>query len=278
MKPPYRFDNGWAKLLREVAPYGLIRALDWKRRFGTVGLAPYFAWKAAASLQMRQALVTSRVELLPPAMRSGLNMVVDVGANLGQWVSAFRKFVPVKRVEAFEPNPATHQRLAALSGDWPGLHLHNIALGEEPGEQTLYINYESGLSSLLVASENLKDFFGDTAVVVNEITVPVTTLDRVIAPDVMVDLLKLDVQGFEARVIRGGGKETLKRTRLLLTELLFQTQYHGEDSFVSLFRLLMEDFGFRLWDICPLERAGGRAIWADALFVNPAFTIPAGHS
>lgn len=259
-------------MIRRLVPYGLQRALDWKVRFQDMGLGELAAWRAAASRSMRQALLMSRIEYLPPALRTQLSLVVDVGANVGQWISAFLKFVIVERAEVFEPNPHVFTDLKACLRDRPGVHLHNIAVGDQPGDLTLHVTHESTSSSLLPASDMRAKWCGPDAGIVSEIPVPVMPLDSMIPAGSVVDLLKVDVEGFERQVLTGG-LETLKRTRAVLIEMHFESHWQGDAPFGIIYNLLIGDLGFRFWDMSPLEREprrGGRALWADVAFVNPS--------
>ena len=256
--------------MRSLVPSGLLRVFDWKRRFKAIGLDTTSALRAALSEQARHALVASRIEHLPLAFRSHLALVVDVGANRGQWISAIRRFVKIERIEAFEPNHQVVEELKNCLDDHPCFYIHQTALGARTGQAHLNVTRGSDLSSLLVPSEGLrKNYATGTSEVIRQITVPVATLDAVLPPGT-VDLLKIDVQGFERPVLLGG-TETLKRTRALIIEMNFISHYEGDDTFDSLCRYLTKEVGFKFWDLSPPHRAAdGRALWTDAVFVNPA--------
>jgi hypothetical protein len=83
----------------------------------------------------------------------------------------------------------------------------------------------------------------------------------------MIDLLKIDVQGFEGAVVAGGGG-FLRRAnvRAILAEAQFQPVYEGQAAFADLFRSLSER-GFRLVDLYNKNRsAAGGLLWCDLLF------------
>ncbi|HLZ22999.1 MAG TPA: hypothetical protein VKQ30_12825, partial [Ktedonobacterales bacterium] len=100
-------------MLRLALPEVASLTLDWQARFRKQGLSPSAAWSAALRPPMRRALDESHLEYLPRALRANLGMVVDVGANKGAWVSALLRFVAVRRIEAFEPNPQVFALLSA---------------------------------------------------------------------------------------------------------------------------------------------------------------------
>lgn len=224
----------------------------------------------AASKVNRDAFVASRIEHLPRALRSNLSLVVDIGANTGQWLSALQKLVRIERAEVFEPNPEAFEMLRSRLGHNANYSFHRNALGMKAGVSTLHVTCESSLASLLPPSKLLEEQYADcNARVVDEIQVPVTTLDAVLPGDGAIDLLKIDVQGFERPVLLGG-VNTLSRTRALLIEMNFVSHYEGDDSFASLTDLLTGQFGFEFWDMSwPHRGPDGRALWSDAVFVNP---------
>ena len=256
-------------MIRHFTPAGINQALKWKSRFAAVGFDSSSAWRAAVSRQMRAALVSSRIEHFPANLRSKLGLVVDVGANNGQWISALLMFADVDRIEAFEPNPEAFLMLKECLGGRPGVRLHVLALGEDHGTVDLNITGSSDLSSLLAPAEILREqYTAAKAAVIKRVPVKVSPLDAVIGGDVTVDLLKIDVQGFEHAVLRGA-RQTLKNTRVLLIETNFASHYLGDGSFGSLYSEVTGDLGFDFWDLSPPYRGiAGQALWADAVFVN----------
>ncbi len=74
--------------------------------------------------------------------------------------------------------------------------------------------------------------------------VPVYTLDFLFAELDRIDLMKIDIQGYEGRAIRGG-LETLKRTRALIIEVLFCHHYEGQSTADEIDGLLT-GLGFKL--------------------------------
>jgi len=263
-------------MIRRIIPAGVLRTFEWRTRFRNAGLSSKATLFGAASKVNRDAFVTSRIEHLPRALRSELSLVIDIGANTGQWLSALQEFVRIEKAEVFEPNPEAFELLRSRLGHNENYRLHRDALGMHAGVSTLHVTCESSLASLLPPAKLLEEQYSDChARVVNEIQVPVTTLDTVLPGDGAIDLLKIDVQGFERPVLLGG-VNTLSRTRALLIEMNFVSHYEGDDSFASLTELLTGQFGFEFWDISlPHRGPDGRALWSDAVFINPKM-CPAG--
>lgn len=258
-------------MIRRIIPSGLLRTFEWRTRFKAAGLDSKAALLTIASKANRDALVASRIEQLPRALRSKLSFVIDVGANTGQWISAIQKFIAIESAEVFEPNPEAFELLRSNLGHQTNFRLHQNALGMHQGVSTLHVTGESSLTSLLPPSKLLgEQYTNHSAQIVHEIQVPVKTLDAVVSGEAAVDLLKIDVQGFERPVLLGG-VNTLKRTRAVLIEMNFVSHYQGDDTFASLMGLLTDQLGFEFWDISSPHRGpNGRALWSDAVFINPA--------
>jgi FkbM family methyltransferase len=139
---------------------------------------------------------------------------LDIGANVGEFVLKAAKLAPRGRVFGVEPAPHMFAALTAnlaLNG-FSHVVLRQLALSTSEGEIDLYIpdtrRYGAGLQNTGIG--NL--FTTDGAGV--KVTVPATTLDRFAAEESLerLDLIKLDVEGAELLVLRGG-EATLRRLR-----------------------------------------------------------------
>ena len=119
---------------------------------------------------------------------------VDVGAHIGSVFSEAAHQVPSAKIVAFEAIP---EKVDHIRRKFPAVECHHCALGESEGEVTFYVNRErSGFSSLGRPKEA-------EAAGVEAIRVPMKPLDRVLEPG-GIDLVKIDVEGAELGVLRGG--------------------------------------------------------------------------
>jgi FkbM family methyltransferase len=264
----YRYHLTPRSIVKQVMPLGISEYIQWRRRLRKVSSGGQNFNVAAFSQQWRSALSISRIECIPPEIRSSLRTIVDVGANDGQWANALLKFTKQpQRMELFEPNPDVYRILASTVGRKPFAGLHNLALGDKPGTIALNITRSSVFSSVLPPTTALLANYGTSSEVVRTVDVPVSTLDAELAAVPSIDLLKLDVQGYERRVL-AGAKEILSRTRSLLIETNYTSHYESDDDFESLSHVLITRYGFRLWSISsPSNGTTGQALWADALFL-----------
>ncbi|MEM9341788.1 MAG: FkbM family methyltransferase [Pseudomonadota bacterium] len=131
-------------------------------------------------------------------------LAFDIGAHLGDRTASFRRLGA--RVVAVEPQPAVFRALRLLHGSDPGVHLLAAAVGAEPGEMEMFVNTAnptvSTVAEDLVTSARHAKGWSDQ-VWDRVITTPVLTLDQLIASHGRPDFVKIDVEGFEAEVLRG---------------------------------------------------------------------------
>lgn len=154
----------------------------------------YAAWKAVSDRRERR-LFRSWVK---PAMT-----VVDIGANIGIYTRFFSKLVgPLGRIHAFEPDPSNFKRLEENAGHLLNISLTHAAVGDCRGTIKLYISDEMNVDHRTFDS-------GDGR---RSIDVPLVSLDDYFAVGQRVDLIKIDVQGYELSVLEGA-KRVLKENR-----------------------------------------------------------------
>ena len=220
------------------------------------GLAAAARWRpfSITAFELARAL---RAQGLAPAL------VVDGGANAGQFARAMAETFPEARVVSFEPLPDVAARFRAHLGGEPRVRLVEAALGAEAGTLAFGRNAYSLASSALpvAAGDGLVQPHTET------VEVPVTTLDTALADtDVPPSaLLKLDLQGFELEALRGAGA-TLGRVGHVLLETALRPSYEGEPSFEELLDHLRAH-GFRfLRPVDVLRDADGEVVQMDALF------------
>lgn len=262
-------------MLRAILPHGLVRYLDWKARFERIGVPGTRAWSEAS----RQAILKSRIELLPEVKSGRFGCVLDVGANLGDWAGSLLQFCKIDTLHAFEPNPHLAKTLQTRFSSHPGIRnfvLHQSAVGNVSAQTTFNIMSGSALSSVLAPNEKCNELYPNDAAIIEKITVPIVRLDDVIPKEQIIDVFKLDVQGYE-RIALKGSAETLKRTKAILLETHYISHYVNDDNISSLFDLMTNKYGFKYFNMSACERdSHGRATWADCCFINPALVKVAG--
>ena len=146
--------------------------------------------------------------------------VFDVGANFGGYTRLFSKLVGQRAggVYAFEPVAASMKRLQQAVQGLNNVVLVRKGLGLAPQKATIFIpNGDLGQSSL--AKHHVGSWSGDASCA--EETIEVTTLDLFIEENGVkrLDFLKVDVEGWEASVLKGGEKSIRQFLPMLYLEL-----------------------------------------------------------
>ena len=217
----------------------------------------------AAVLRTRVAASTEHDRILRGL---GLDTVVDIGANRGQFALCIRRLYPLARIFSFEPltNPA-RVYMRNFGGD-PRVHFFNKAISPATGASAMHVSRWDVSSSLLPFARAQHDNFPFTQESAREV-VSTSRLSECIEPASIAGcaLLKLDVQGFELRALEGCS-ELLSRFRYVYVEASFVELYVGQALATDVMRYLL-DRGFRL--MCVANLSYGRAerpIQADFLF------------
>jgi len=203
---------------------------------------------------------------LPTLFNTQSPMVLDVGANVGQTVDSILEVFERPIIHAFEPSSSVFVQLTKKR--YRGsIFLHNLALGERD-EQREFINYKwSTMSSFLELSRHESNRFKDVEIDEKEI-VTVATVDGFVTSQKIekVDLLKIDTQGFDMRVLKGA-RESLASGVVdhVLVELNFVEMYDHQSSFYEVIDLL-ESNGLFLIDYYEKIREKHTIAWCTALF------------
>ena len=191
--------------------------------------------------------------------------IFDVGANVGDTVKRLRALFPGSTVHAFEPGSQALATLRHNVGGDRNVVINDIALGDEAGARILIENKSTVMSSFL---ENGADSFGE---IDRTRTVNVSTIDAYCASAGIpfIDLVKIDVQGFDLNVLQGASRMMADNgIGAVLLEIMFIELYKGAAPAHELLRK-MSDGGFEIAGLYHFSYRRNRLGWMDALFVNP---------
>lgn len=255
------------RFLKFILPCAVVDLVRNRRKLRDIGrrLSPIELFKSESlALDAEQ----SGLSLFAPGHVGKLRNVVDVGANTGQWSGVLLNLVTPEKLIIVEPLPDAFAVLQKKFGNDRCVELHNAAIGEREGVETLKITRDTTGASLLQPREEMRAVIGSNWTITSEVEVKMTTLDRLLVDLAEVSLLKIDVQGYEKGVF-AGAKQTLAKTKFLLVELNFMPQYNGGSWFGDIHEILTRDFGFFLANASQPQVLNGRASMCDGLYVNP---------
>lgn len=207
----------------------------------------------------------AQLGLLP----SRIGTVVEVGAADGRDSAAYAEAFPDAIVHAFEPMPASFAALQAKAAACARIRPHQLAIADEPGRATFHITAWADASSLLkprTTGSTFDAYHAEEA----QIDVDVETLDRIAERESIsrIDLLKMDAQGAELKILTGARKLFSEgRVGLVYTEIQFQELYEGAARFDQLWQML-DRYGHALHSIYNIHHnQRGEICWGDAIFV-----------
>lgn len=163
----------------------------------------------------------------------GIDLVLDVGANVGQFASGIRAKGYTGDIVSFEPIASEFRELKEKARSDRRWDVRNLALGEKSGYATINVSERSVFSSLLPQTSAARNADEFSAVTRSE-QVDVARLDEIF--DSFRDrnvFLKIDTQGYERPVLEGAARilTYLKGIRLELPIVhLYQRTWHLDEA------------------------------------------------
>ena len=199
-------------------------------------------WGAATT----DAEVSAIRDLLDKKDTSSL-IVLDVGANIGNWTQSFAEAFPESQIVAFEPGASAFKVLGSRFQSRSNIHCVNLGLSDRDAEVTLFSDSEaSGLSSL--NKRRLEHF---SIKFDKQEIIRVTRLDSWISSNPEYSpptILKLDVEGHELSVLVGA-KEIIKNIQLVQFE--FGGGNIDSKTYFQDFWYLFAELNFDLYRLSP---------------------------
>lgn len=228
---------------------------------------------SAAAARMGYDIVRNRAASLVGLSRLPICSILDVGANRGQFARRVLKVFPRASVYCFEPLREPFEDLQAWSRQVPGgaVHSFHIALGDTEGEVVMLHSLDHDDSSSVLKPTDVNSALFAQSLERQTVRVRQTTLDQAVrtligslAPEILV---KLDVNGYEDRVIRGG-RETLGMARACIVEVCLDLLFEHQATFAEILSL-MRELGFTYaGNLHQVYGKDGHVIFIDAVFIR----------
>jgi len=247
-----------AKVARLLGP-PLLRRVPQRRWFSTLAMV---LAQAPERLKLQQG-VLSMWGSLKNLKSNGFSprTVIDVGAWIGDWTEHVHAIFPDAQVLMVEANPGKKPGLEAIAARLgPSVQLRMALLGPEARAEVPFYAMEAGSS---VLPEN-------TTFERKRLALSMTTLDEVSGGTTLEGpvLLKVDVQGYELEVLRGGS-QTLARCEVVLLEVSL-LEYNQGAPLMPEVVAFMNAAGFVPYDVCGQFRRETDAVLCqiDIIFVR----------
>lgn len=249
------------KSIRSVLSYVLRATLA---RFNRTLVASNAHW-------ISENYIFNRIAKLSP------DMVLDIGANEGQFAIKLRESGYRGHIISFEPQVNVFNKLKIKVNQDEKWECHQLALGDTNESLSMHVSMFSQSSSLLPIGRLHTELLPNSVEIGKE-TVTVVTLD---AWGANRDLekkrifIKMDAQGYE-RFILAGGKQTISSAVGALVELCFAKIYDRQSKYYEVMEYL-EGAGLSFAGLTEINShpASGDYLWADGLFIRPEHNIAA---
>ncbi len=199
-------------------------------------------------------------------------VIFDVGAYTGKTVEQFKSSFPKSWIHAFEPFDESFTIMKNRLQKMDRMIYNNIAIGDSVVESdTFYITENEGSSSLLRPRRSANRFWKDTPLLIQKkVNVRVKTIDKYCEEQNInkIDILKLDVQGNEMKVLNGASRMLRdKSIKLIFTEISIAPNYKNQSEIDEVVNLL-RSHGYRIFNFFKMKHMGGKLIECDVLFYS----------
>ena len=199
-----------------------------------------------------------------------VNAIVDGGAYIGTIAERLAGTFPGATVYAFEPQVESFRELDAMSARNGRVRAFPVALASTTRREVLHVGVLPYTSSLLERPRTGKPYYPAGAILDRSREIEAVSLDdwtrrRGLSA---VDLIKLDVQGYELEVLSGARQLLQSTVKLVYLEVSFVPLYEKSCLFHDI-SLFLHECGFTLYRLYDLHHAeNGQLIYADATFVS----------
>jgi FkbM family methyltransferase len=196
--------------------------------------------------------------------------IFEVGAADGRDSAIYAARCAGAAIYAFEPLPASFTKLQAIAKLESRIKAVNAAVSDKSGTAKFHVTALDDASSLLPPAKT-GSTFDKYMSAVDEIEVDTITLDGFceIHKISQIDLLKMDAQGAELKILHGSSRLLTERAiKVIYSEVDFMEIYKDCGKYHEIASYLY-DFGYVLHNLYGLvSNQNGRLAWGDAIFVR----------
>lgn len=207
-------------------------------------------------LVKRRKHPTSNSHMINLINHRDIDVVLDVGANKGQFGLKLRSEGYRGEIHSFEPVSKTFEELSQVCLDDKKWTSYNLAMGSVSGEESIHITESSDLSSFLVPNACGKEKYEKIKVLQTE-KVNVSTISNYVTTKIVNFakrniLLKMDTQGYDLEVFAGAA-DALGHIDCILSEISVIPIYAKMPHYLESLKLY-EEAGFVVTGLYPISR------------------------
>jgi FkbM family methyltransferase len=184
----------------------------------------------------------------------GAITVFDIGANKGQSINFFKNIYPHSKIFAFEPSEKTFNSLTVFVKDksYQDVSIFQIGVGLIQGEMDFYESVLDETSTFVLPNKDSQYFKNKNRILFQKsedafrhVIVQIATLDKFMEEKQIgqVDILKIDVEGFELEVL-SGARNALAKSKIRIIQIEKHTDDMREDKHPVIHELLFK-YGYR---------------------------------
>jgi len=205
--------------------------------------------------------------------------IFDIGANIGQTTISLNYAFPNSQIFAFEPIKSTYDTLIKKTAKIDRFRGFNYALGAHSGQKKVWLSSNSLINTLVSADDTGRDDRCESEISIPSEVVQIDTLDSFCKTHQLgfIDLLKVDVEGYEMEVMKGAKNHLSQNLiKLIYSEVSFIEGDKSHQYFCELHEFLLA-YGFRLYGLYEVGRTNlngnGCISYCNALFVSSHYSF-----
>jgi FkbM family methyltransferase len=246
---------------RQVAMTPEIACLNNFRRVGNKVYDHAFPFYALCYRGLKAYTDRAERQLLKRILSKGA-VVVDAGANIGIYSRFLSSCVgSTGVVHSFEPSPENFKRLQRATRKLANVRLSQAALGEASGRSKLYVSDKLNVDHRTYATK------GDSR---RAVPIEIIALDDYFKPGERVDLIKMDIQGYELHALRGANRVLADNpdAKLVLEFWPYGLKQAGAD-----WLELIETLQTKNMSVSQITNHGLKSLSSDSVSENPEWYL-----
>lgn len=201
-------------------------------------------------------------------------LFIDVGANRGQTIDFVLKNFKKPKIYSFEPTEELCSLLIEKYVKNDNVHIQPFGLADEKGEVDFFLSDFDATNSILKPNIELYQNYGNPVDLFpnsRKRTIKVDTFDNWYYDNLngaLVDVLKIDVQGYEYNVLLGGIKAIKSHVRIIYFEIQYLDFYKDAVPFYKIFELLYDNGFYYYSQVNANVTKAHQILESDVFFVN----------